>query len=148
MTTGETILTIVLVFNVLSVLFGIWYSQIRSDRTEAQVARAAELLVASNESVAATARAAAQETVNKLDVIHILVDGSMMAAMQAELDATIRTVALMHEVIDLKKSQGQEPSAAAVAAIKSTDERIAEMEEKLKKKKTALDESKKKETKQ
>lgn len=66
-------------------------------------------------------------TNSKLDVIHTLVNSNMTAAMQAELDATVRELALMREVIALKSEHGRDPSADALAAIESTTKKIAEL---------------------
>jgi hypothetical protein len=62
-----------------------------------------------------------------LKVIHTLVNSNMTAAMQAELDATIRELAMMQEVIDIKRSVGQEPSPASLAALQRTEERVGEL---------------------
>lgn len=95
----------------------------RQDAVAAQAAEAAKLLLAANERVAATAEAANA----KLDVIHTLVNSNLTAAMQAELDATVRELAMMNEVIDLKRANGHEPSVNTLATVKATELRISEL---------------------
>jgi anion-transporting ArsA/GET3 family ATPase len=88
-----------------------------------KAAEAATLLLAENKRVAATA----EKTNEKLDVIHILVNSNMTAAMQSELDATVREAAMMREVMRLNKSAGQAPTTAATDALAETDKRIAKL---------------------
>jgi len=71
-------------------------------------------------------------TTNKLDVIHTLVNSNMTAAMQAELDATNRELAMMLEVIDLKKAAGKEPTIEAIDALAVTRAKISELDAALK----------------
>lgn len=96
----------------------------RQDAVAAQAAEAASLLLDANERVAETAAV----TNGKLDVIHTLVNSNMTAAMQAELDATVRELAMMHEVIDMKRAAGAEPSVAALAAVEATATKIDELQ--------------------
>jgi len=96
----------------------------RQDEVAAKAAEAARLLLAANERVAETAKV----TNGKLDVIHTLVNSNMTAAMQAELDATIREHAMMIEVVALKQSAGHEPSVTSLAAIEATERKIAELQ--------------------
>ena len=96
----------------------------RQDAVAAQAREAARLLLDSNERVAETAAV----TNGKLDVIHTLVNSNMTAAMQAELDATTRELAMMREVIALNKAAGRQPSTDALAAIESTTHKIRELE--------------------
>src|SRR5688572_18678682 len=70
-------------------------------------------------------------TNEKLDTIHILVNSNMTAAMQAELDATVRELAMMREVISLNKAAGRKPSAEAIAALEMTQEKINELRSQL-----------------
>jgi len=98
-----------------------------ADKVAAQAAIAAELLVKSNAVVAETAKI----TNVKLDVIHTLVNSSMTAAMQAELDATTRELAMMHEIVELKEAAGRKPLPVAERAITLTEGRIAELEHQL-----------------
>lgn len=64
---------------------------------------------------------------NKLDLIHSLVNSNMTAALQSELDATVRELAMMKEVIELKRAMGIEPSPEVLSAITSTQTRINEL---------------------
>ena len=71
---------------------------------------------------------AAKVTNDKLDVLHTLVNSQYTAALQAELDATIRELAMMHEVIDLKRVQGQQPSERSQATLAATEAKIAALQ--------------------
>lgn len=88
-----------------------------------QAAEAATLLLAANERVAATARV----TNSKLDTIHGLVNSSMTAAMHSELDALVTSLALMHEVMDMKRTAKSEPTAEALLAVRTTEAKISEL---------------------
>jgi len=96
------------------------------DRQEADARKreeAAALLLEANERVARTA-----ETTNtKLDVIHTLVNSNMTAAMQSELDSTVRELAALKEIIALKAAAGDKPSPEALAAITYTEAKIGEL---------------------
>ena len=67
-----------------------------------------------------------KETNGKLDVIHELVNSNLTAEIQAKLDALITTLAMLHEVIDLKRAAGREPTSGALAAVEATEAKIAE----------------------
>jgi hypothetical protein len=95
----------------------------REDRVADQAAEAARLLLAANERVAKTAAV----TNAKLDVIHTLVNSTLTAAMQAEYDATVRTLALMREVAALKQAAGQEPTDETAVAIDAMQARVTEL---------------------
>jgi hypothetical protein len=109
----------------------------REDRVASQAAEAARLLLAANERVAKTAAATdarvaktAAVTNAKLDVIHTLVNSGLTAAIKAEYDATVRQLALMREVVELRRVSGRpsaEPSPEAVAAIEATAGRVEEL---------------------
>jgi hypothetical protein len=82
-----------------------------------------ERLKITNDQAASTA-----QTVNeKLDVIHVLVNSNMSAAMKSELDAVVRQLALMREVVELRRSAGQEPGDAALVAIRDTEAKVSEL---------------------
>lgn len=66
-------------------------------------------------------------TNEKLDTIHILVNSNMTAALQAELDATIRELAMMKEVIALNRAAGRAPSNEASKALEMTQAKIREL---------------------
>jgi hypothetical protein len=95
----------------------------REDIVAEKAAVAAELLAIDNRAVAKRSA----ETIQKLDVIHVLVNSNMTAAMQSELDATVRERAMMTEVVDLKKAAGREPTIEVLAAIRATDIKIVEL---------------------
>jgi hypothetical protein len=99
----------------------------RQDLVAAQAAEAASLLLAENKKVAKTA----EVTNGKLDVIHILVNSNMTAAMQSELDATRREVVGLKEIVRLNQQIGQEPSQEALLAITDTEEKVAKLEAEL-----------------
>ena len=63
----------------------------------------------------------------KLDVIHTLVNSGMTRAMEAEHAATERELAGMLEIIELRRSLGQEPTIESLAAVKSIRGRLAEL---------------------
>jgi len=63
----------------------------------------------------------------KLDVIHGLVNSNMSAAMQSELDALVTSLAMMREVIDLKRSGGSEPTEESLIALRDTEAKISEL---------------------
>ena len=73
----------------------------------------------------------AKETNGKLDVIHTLVNSQLTAAMQSELDAIVREVAMMLEVIALKKAAGFEPTKDALAALDAAQAKVADLTAKL-----------------
>lgn len=96
----------------------------RQDAIAAKTAETAFLLRANN---AAVARNAA-DTKDKLSVIHALVNSSMTAALQSELAACRRTLVLMTEMIDIKRSSGHEPSDKTVQEMGAIKAKVAELE--------------------
>lgn len=95
----------------------------RQAEVSAATAEAAHLLKVNTKAVAETAA----ETHNQLKVIHTLVNSTLTAAIKAQYDATMRELAMMREVIDLKRKSGHEPSEDALAAVKATEATIAEL---------------------
>jgi hypothetical protein len=100
----------------------------------AQAAEAARLLQAAQaETIARTDEVArltaeqADSTNGKLDVIHELVNSAFSAALASQLDALVTSLAMMREVIDLKRSAGHEPTEEAVIALQATEAKIAEL---------------------
>lgn len=89
-----------------------------------RAAEAARLLAENNMLVAETAK----ETGKKLDVIHELVNSNMTAAMQSEFEAVTRELAMMREVVELRRAAGQEPGPDALAAIAATQAKLAELD--------------------
>ncbi len=96
---------------------------VRAAEAEARAADSARLLLAVNREVVE----ATTVTNGKLDVIHGLVNSNLTTAMQAEYDATVRTLALMREVVALRREAGADPSVDAIAAIAATETRVAEL---------------------
>lgn len=103
----------------------------REDEIARRVETAAKTLVTSNAQVAATA-GQMNGKLDKLqegsDVIHTLVNASMTAAKQKELDSKRNELALMKELVDIKRHQKHEPTAETLGAIKAISERIAELQ--------------------
>ena len=99
----------------------------RQDDAAEAAAVAARDLVAANAEVAAVAARAAEAVGDKLDVIHTLVNSSLTAAVQSELDATIRELAMMHEVIELRREAGKPRSPEREDAVAATEARIVEV---------------------
>jgi hypothetical protein len=67
------------------------------------------------------------EITRQLHQIHTLVNSNLTASMRAELEASVRDVASMREVIALKKVAGHDPSEEALQAAAAADARIAEL---------------------
>lgn len=63
--------------------------------------------------------------------VHILVNSTMTASVQANLDATERELAMTLEVIALRRDAGREPTPESIAAVDSARERIAALRETL-----------------
>lgn len=95
----------------------------RQDQVATKVSEAAEKLAESNKIMTASA----ESTGRKLDVIHTLVNSNMTAALQGELNATLRELAMMQEVLALKSKSGLTPTPEALAAIQSAEKAIAEL---------------------
>jgi hypothetical protein len=89
-----------------------------------QAAEAATLLLANNERVAANQL----ETSGKLETIHELVNSTLTHAMQSEFEAVGRELSVMREILELRRSGGQEPTQAALAAIAATETKLAELD--------------------
>jgi hypothetical protein len=98
-----------------------------ADGVAAQAAEAASLLVESNERIASTAAT----TNGKLDVIHTLVNSNLTTEMQGRLEEMEARLALMREVVDLKRAAGKKPTVAVNAAIKATEAGIAGLQTEL-----------------
>ncbi len=83
----------------------------------------ANRLLKSNQEVSESAAS----TQRKLDVIHVLVNSNMTAAMRAELDATIRELALMRQIVERDKTDNRAVLPEALIAIESTQDKINEL---------------------
>ena len=95
----------------------------RQDELAARAARAQHDL---SEQAAEAARML-MDTNGKLDVIHTLVNSNMTAAMQSEYAAVVRELAVMREIMELKKANGLEPSTAVLTAIAATEIKLNEL---------------------
>ncbi len=94
-----------------------------ADAVAKRAAETARMLLAANERVTSSTNSTNQ----KLDVIHTLVNSNMTAALQSELDATTRELAMIREVMALKKANGLEPSPEAMAMANATEKKISEL---------------------
>lgn len=90
--------------------------------------RTADLLVESNERVAADAAKANEYVSGQLQQIHTLVNSNMTAAMQAELDARQAQLITLRELVALKQDAGHTPSADVVQTVTQLEMKIAELE--------------------
>ena len=73
------------------------------------------------------AAAVAKSVDDKLDVLHGLANSTLSAAIESELGALETSLAMMNEVIDLKKAAGIEPTREAIIAMQATEANIAEL---------------------
>jgi len=80
-----------------------------------------------DEAARRLAATTAKSVDDKLDVLHGLANSTLSAALESELGALETSLAMMNEVIDLKKAAGIEPTREAVIAIQSTEAKIAEL---------------------
>lgn len=60
----------------------------------------------------------------QVKTIHNLVNSNMTAVLQSELGAVTRELAMMHEVIALKRAAGQEPDIETIATVKTTETKV------------------------
>lgn len=88
---------------------------------------AARLLVSNNKQVALLGR----ETRDNLGVIQHQLNSEKTETRRGALDSCIAQLALMKEVVDLKKSAGHEPTIEAAAAIIALEKRVLDMSEDL-----------------
>jgi hypothetical protein len=95
----------------------------RQDEVAKRAVAATHQLLASSERVAdGTA-----ETNEKLEIIHVLVNSRMTAAMQSELNAIVGELAAKRENISLREAAGEQVTVQALAAIEATERRITEL---------------------
>ncbi len=102
----------------------------RQDAVAQQAAEAAKLLLSANERVASSTAAivsTAVATNSKLDVIHALVNSNMTAAMQDSLDSSLRELATLRELVELRRSTSGEPSMETTSAIALAEAKINEL---------------------
>ena len=112
----------------------------------AQAREAAALLLQQQAQVAVTAAEVARQIVksnelvvsgidasnSKLDVVHTLVNSQMTTALESELGATERQLALMHELSAMRAGAGLVPSQESDIAIHATEEKIVRLKSDLK----------------
>lgn len=113
----------------------------RQDKVAAEARAAAENVAAQLLSAEEHASAAEEKTHEKLDVIHVLVNSNMDAAMQGELDAVRRELAMTREVAALTRAAGREPAVRLLGAIEAAGLRIAALEAQLAERKKAAREA-------
>jgi hypothetical protein len=106
----------------------------RDDAVAAQAAEAARLLLAAQrESIARTDEVAQHvadsttRTTAKLDIIHTLVNSTLTAALQAQLDASRRELVMMLELADMQKAAGETVSAQRLASIAALRRKVGEL---------------------
>jgi hypothetical protein len=63
----------------------------------------------------------------QLAIIHTLVNSTLTAAMQSELDANRREELLMRELVRMRTESGKEPSDDQLAALGATHRKIEEL---------------------
>ena len=80
---------------------------------------------------AATQAATAVVTDSKLNVIHTLVNSQLSAALQNELDGLVREVAVIRELIELKRANGKEPTSDSLTILAASDSKIIELRQTL-----------------
>jgi hypothetical protein len=75
----------------------------------------------------ATAARATESTNSRLDIIHALVNSGLTSVMKEELAALERELGLLHEVCELHRANGREPTPEMLATIKVTEQKVAEL---------------------
>lgn len=133
MTVNALVITVILIIATAALLAGVaspylisWQTnrQRRQERLDdyARQDAVADRLLRGQELAARQVAATAQKTDQKLEVIHVLVNSNMTAAMQAALDATVTMLAVMRRLNIL------EPTAELGADIEATKQKIAELQ--------------------
>lgn len=92
-------------------------------KMSAKTDETAALLLADNKKVAT----ATATTIEKLDVIHTLVNSNMTASMQSELIAVKAQLVLIREVMTLNNAAGHTPSVDTLATEKAAQDKITEL---------------------
>lgn len=90
----------------------------------------ASTLVMASKATAEATIMARTEVNDKLDTMHTLLNSSISSktrALQRELDSTLRELALMIELLDIKRSIGKEPTAESLAAISVAEHSISDL---------------------
>lgn len=99
----------------------------RAEAVAAQAREAATLLLAANERVAEATQIAG----GKLDAIHALVNSQLTAALQSELNATRRELAVLGELAAMRAKSGGEGAPETAALVGAATARIEELEKNL-----------------
>lgn len=123
---GQTLLIAVMVA-VIGPLLLSWLNGCQRQAERAEDWRRQDLVAARAAEVAVQAKESADNTNEKLDVIHKLVNSQLSTALKNELEALVRERAMMTELIELKKANGLEPTATAAEAIATSQARITEL---------------------
>jgi hypothetical protein len=116
-----------------------WWQHRSTVQVADQAARAAQLLIESNQRIAEQARITGLSTMTRLDEIHTLVNSNMTAAQERELAATRAMLVSMREVISLKEDRGIPVSDETNVIIAEVEKRIKEMANDLRYKKQQTD---------
>ncbi len=77
--------------------------------------------------VAVDARISALTANTKLDTIHGLVNSQLSSALQSEHDALVGQLALMRELVAIRRGEGTGPSTETIATMDIISRRIAEL---------------------
>lgn len=85
---------------------------------------------AAKQAVTAVNHASEISTV-KLDAIHALVNSNLTAVMKAELDATVRELRLMKEVIRLNRALGQEPTGEVLQSLAEAETNVSTLKSRI-----------------
>jgi hypothetical protein len=96
-----------------------------------QAAEAAQLLAQNTKAVTATAQAQdakLDRQEGKIDRIHVLVNSTLTAAKQGELNSLRANMVLMQKVVTLESANGQSASPEAAKEMEVTAARISELE--------------------
>lgn len=72
-------------------------------------------------------RKAQDQQTTTLNTIHALVNSTLSAAIKAELEATQREIAMMNEVVDLRKRAGLDITPETTAALERSRQRVLEL---------------------
>jgi len=97
--------------------------QVKADLM-AENKRVADVLQAENRKVMESS----QLTQEKLNEVHTLVNSNLTAELRDGRDSTQRILALMGEVIELRRASGKEPTAETLAVYESTRRKLAEQD--------------------
>jgi hypothetical protein len=71
------------------------------------------------------------ENGGKLDVIHTLVNSTLTAAVESELDSVQQALASIIELVKIQRASGEEPAPETLAAIDAARIKIAHLQQQL-----------------